>query len=81
MVSLGVPLSLHSLLTEDDKIRGVTPVLTRLPQGDWRLGWEEEEGIVFSALGPKQAIARAYAWLAGPEGTLTPPLLERREAA
>jgi hypothetical protein len=67
MVSLGVPLGLHSLLTADDQVRGVTPVLTRLEQGDWRLGWEQEEGIVFSAWGPKQAIERAYAWLAGPE--------------
>lgn len=81
MVSLGVPLGLHSLLTEDDKVRGVTPVLTRLPQGDWRLGWEQEEGIVFSAFGPKEAIARVYAWLAGPEDTLKPPVLERRKAA
>ncbi len=67
-VAQGVVLGLHSLAAPEQKVGGVTPVLTRTPQGDWRLGWDDEAGPVFAAVSPRAAVQQAFAWMAESEG-------------
>ena len=63
MVAAGVPLGLVALSDPDPVVAGVTPMLSWLPEGAWRLGSADEPGPVFACATPQRAVELAFAWL------------------